>query len=202
MKDIENRIIKYIAENGPSSPYESYIEPKRMEYGNIPAFKSLHSAGIIFPTGEKSEHGGQKFDFTALGSLYALHRGNFDLQKAKSYWGRTTKDEYTAAGTELLDRFENELGTEESNIKEEMIRMLLYDHARGATHYQIFTQLARVYQNHPALDVLKDNPIVQNAVQRLRPSFIKSDLSTLDRIQRIVDTKGRGNSNSHSNSRP
>ena len=107
-----------------------------------------------------------------------------------------------AAGTELLDRFENELGTEESNIKEEMIRMLLYDHARGATHHQIFTQLARVYQNHPALDMLKDNPIVQNAVQRLRPSFIKSDLSTLDRIQRIVDTKGRGNSNSHSNSRP
>ncbi len=208
MNDIENRIVKYIAENGPSSPYEFHIEPKRMEYGNISAFKSLHSAGVIFPIGEKSEHGGQKFDFTALGSLYALHRGNFDLQKAKSYWGRTTKDEYMAAGTELLDRFENELGTEESNIKEEMIRMLLYDHARGATHHQIFTQLARVYQNHPALDMLKDNPIVQNAVQRLRPSFIKSDLSTLDQMQRaramqrIADTKKRGNSNPHSNLGP
>lgn len=195
---MENRIIKYIAENGPSSPYEFHIAPKKMEYGNISAFKSLHSAGVIFPTGEKSEHGGQKFDFTALGALYALHCGNFDLQKAKSDWGRTTKDEDISAGTELLDQFENELGAEESDIREEMIRMLLYDHARGTTHNQIFTQLARFYQNHPALDMLKDNPTIQKAVQRLRPSFIKSDLSPLDRMYRIDDAKRRGKSNSHS----
>lgn len=173
-----------------------------MEYGNILAFKSLHSAGVIFPTGEKSTHGGQKFDFTALGSLYALHRGNFDLQKARSYWGRTTKDEYISTETELLDQFENELGTEESNIREELIRMLLYDQGRGAIHNQIFTQLARFYQNYPAFDILNDNPIVQSAVQRLRPSFIKSDLSPLGRMYRMDDAKRPGNFNTRSHSRP
>ncbi len=173
---MENHIIKYIAENGASSPYDLQTK-KILEFGKVGhGFMSLHSAGVISPTGEKSEHGGQKFDFTPLGALYMLRRSNFDIKRAKSYWGRIATTQNSAEATNLLNRFETEPGIEESSLRDEMTRMLLYDHENDVTDQHFFGQVDKVYRDHPAMIRFNDNPIIQNAIHRIRPSFVKNDL--------------------------